>query len=538
MLYPPDCNALSPRLGHLVPRTVKLAALSIVLLWIGAVNHASATYRFTTIYVPNSLQTFAQGISDGKIVGTYEDQEGNYHGFVYDGSKYTALDDPSENPTGQKFTQATGISGGQIVGYYTGGDAATHGFILSGTTYKTLDDPTANGFGTMPYGVSGNYVAGQYSTPGGGSANFLLTLSSTTYTTFQDPAGKVTGASGVTGIYGNSVIGTIRPNMNDYEGFIWDLSTNTYTTLQFPLTAKKNTPYTTPEGICGSDIVGYYYDSNDIDYHGFLLSGGKYTSINYPGSTSGTQLNGISNGCLIGMYAKPFLAVPEGLDAGTYTVLLKPTSTDSSVPQGTGYATLTVNSTGGVVFSGQLADCEAISGTGSMFADAFTLKETLSYPAVAAKGATGALCGTLVFQKLAGADFNGTLKWIKPAQTKGKFPAAIDADLNVIGSLYTPPAAGSSALPGFTNGTLAVSGAAQITQAVILTSANSFAVNAPFQDQTALTLTPATGVFKGSFLYPGQSAPTAFIGVLYQDQIIGGGFYVGPVGAGNISLSR
>ena len=523
-----------------LPRTRKIAALSIVLLWIGSLTHAFATYRFTTIFVPGSLLTDVRGISDGKIVGTYEDSKANFHGFVYDGNTYTTLDDPLENQqaNAQKVTYATGISAGEIVGYYTGADLATHGFILSGTTYKTLDDPAANGFGTMPYAVSGNDVVGRYSIEGGGTVNFLLKLSSTTYSTFQDPAGTVTGASGANGINNGNIVGTMRPNMDDLDGFELMLSGGTYTTLVFPLTATKNSTYTNAEGISGGDIVGYYYDSNNINQHGFLLSGGEYTTIDYPGSTSGTELYGVSNGCIIGMYSKPFLAVPTGLDQGTYTVLLKPASTAPSVPQGTGYATLTVNSTGGVVFSGQLADGEGFSGTGAMFADAFTLKESLSYAAVATKGATGALAGTLVFQKLAGADFNGTLKWIKPAQTTGKFPAAIETDLNVIGSLYTPPAAGSSALPGFTTGTLTVSTAAPVKQSVALTSANSFTLTAPVQDQMAFVLTPSTGVFKGSFLYPGQSAPTAFIGVLYQDQVIGGGFYLGPVGAGKVNLSR
>ena len=53
-------------------------------------------------------------------------------------------------------------------------------------------------------------------------------------------------------------------------------------------------------------------------------------------------------------------------------------------------------------------------------------------------------------------DFNGTLAWTKPAQSKGDYPAAINANLEVIGSLYLVAKKGS-VLPGFTGGTLELS---------------------------------------------------------------------------------
>ena len=52
-----------------------------------------------------------------------------------------------------------------------------------------------------------------------------------------------------------------------------------------------------------------------------------------------------------------------------------------------------------------------------------------------------------------------------------------------------------------------------------------------------MTITPSTGFFKGRFLYPGREKPTAFDGVLFQDQAIGGGFFLGPNGSGPVVLA-
>src|SRR5205085_7578910 len=39
---------------------------------------------FTLLDFPDSISTAAYGISQGKIVGDYQDAQGKYHGFVYD----------------------------------------------------------------------------------------------------------------------------------------------------------------------------------------------------------------------------------------------------------------------------------------------------------------------------------------------------------------------------------------------------------------------------------------------------------------------
>ena len=100
-------------------------------------------------------------ISGTTIVGTYANSLVK-HGFSYNGTSYTTLDDPLA--TGG--TIASGISGSTIVGYYFDG-TGTHGFSYDGTSYTTLDDPLANDV-TYAYGVSGSTIVGYY---GDGTAN-------------------------------------------------------------------------------------------------------------------------------------------------------------------------------------------------------------------------------------------------------------------------------------------------------------------------------------------------------------------------------
>src|SRR5215469_4223673 len=96
---------------------------------------------FKTLDVPSATGgTFVWGIDGGNIVGYYTDGTGD-HGFLYNGSTYTTLDDPLAT---KGFTHAYGISGNNIVGSYI--DATGfHGFLYNGSSYTTLDNPLATG---------------------------------------------------------------------------------------------------------------------------------------------------------------------------------------------------------------------------------------------------------------------------------------------------------------------------------------------------------------------------------------------------------
>jgi hypothetical protein len=78
---------------------------------------------FTTLDDPSATGgTYAWGIDGRNIVGYYTDKTGD-HGFLYNGSSYTTLDDSLGTDT-----VASGISGNSIVGSYFDG-SIRHGFL-------------------------------------------------------------------------------------------------------------------------------------------------------------------------------------------------------------------------------------------------------------------------------------------------------------------------------------------------------------------------------------------------------------------------
>ncbi len=122
--------------------------------------------------------TYALGISGNNIVGEYVDSSDLYHGFLYNKStgSFTTLDDPLA--IGSWGTGAFGMSGNIIAGTYyvsLGGDeSVVHGFLYDGSTYTTIDDPNAL-YGTYIQGISGNTVVGWY-VDGSGDHGFVATM--------------------------------------------------------------------------------------------------------------------------------------------------------------------------------------------------------------------------------------------------------------------------------------------------------------------------------------------------------------------------
>jgi len=124
-----------------------------------------------------------------------------------------------------------------------------------------------------------------------------------TFTTFDDPSASIpfTLALGLNGM-GQIVGAYINSSMG--HGFL--LSGGTYTTLDDPLGANGTEAW----GINGAgQIVGDYRDASN-GFHGFLYTGGIYITLDDPSATqgvgNGTEAFGINaSSQIVGVYGAP-----------------------------------------------------------------------------------------------------------------------------------------------------------------------------------------------------------------------------------------
>jgi len=225
-----------------------------------------------------------------------------------------------------------------------------------------------------------------------------------------------------------------------------------------------------------------------------------------------------------GRYTVALPAVSQALALDGTTAL-----TADSYAQGTGHAFVTVAATGGVTFSGVLADGTPITASAPLAAN-------LTWPLFRQLyNSQGALGGLVAFNRAA-ADSDlaqPACVWLRPAITGQHYypdgwPTGIHVGL--VGTLFQP-VSGSSSLPGlgaedadgnadldFTLGGLVGS----VSKTVFIRSDNRV-TNQPADASFKLTLIRSTGEINGSFTHPDGSKP-AFKGVVLAKGANTGGF--------------
>lgn len=257
-----------------------------------------ATFRFQTIESPPNVRyLWATGISgSGVVVGYYWDDSGGESVFRYSGGNYSYLPYPSSAYTIHPY----GINSiGNVAGIYEGYDGEGHGFYYTSTTgYTLLDNPGAgpDGF-TNAFGINdAGKIVGCFS-DGMSTYGFIYDSSKGTYTTLVDPHSTVeTIAYGINSK--NEVVGSY--DNGTYHGFLY--SGGNFTTLDAP-GASAATGGTEAVAInTAGQIVGVYYDATGLR-HGFLYDHGVYQTIDDPLGSYGTVLTGINDqGSIVGYY--------------------------------------------------------------------------------------------------------------------------------------------------------------------------------------------------------------------------------------------
>ena len=279
-----------------------MGKFSVASLMLALLAAPASGVQFTPLDVPGG----PTGISGTNIVGTYEDPAGTNHGYLYNGSTTTPIDDPSAITGLGRGTFATGISGSEVVGYFVPSGSPDQGFIYNGSTFATL----SNGpYGTQANGISGNDIVGSYQDASFGFHGFIYDGSS--FTTVNDPLGS--NSTVLTGVYGNNAVGYYVTAGAAQKGFLYNGSS--FLPLADPLATGGTT---SPTGIYGNDVVGYYTDSTNAR-HGFLYNGSTYTTVDNPaavfGPNMGSVITGICGNTIIGNYS-----VTNGARAYTATI--------------------------------------------------------------------------------------------------------------------------------------------------------------------------------------------------------------------------
>ncbi len=230
--------------------------------------------------------------------------------------------------------------------------------------------------------------------------------------------------------------------------------------------------------------------------------------------------------------------------AGKYTVWLRP-PTAPELPQGNGWATLTISTAGACKMIGKTGDGAAFSTTPTLRTTDSLLANIPLFTTQPATG-RGYLFGKLTFKDKPGTDADGSFQWKRGAQPKSLYyPLGFDpATIIAVASRVTP----ITALPGTHQLTLTDGGLADNTT----NFPASFTFGPPNSSGIAPAIisslnTPETvkfsanyklGTFTGTFVHPdvGAKTPRPFSGILFQKQNTGIGLFLGTTTSGAAAL--
>jgi hypothetical protein len=272
-------------------RRIALAILlSLASLTQAQSNIGTLKLTFTTIDVPGAGVTNVSGINAaGEMVGWYSQAVNTpSSGFLLSGGNFTFLNYPAGYDTVVRSINDSGV----IAGYSgTNHDATYVGFTYSGGTFTTISfagylDSYAEGINN-----AGDVVGGF----GNFGANNGYERAGTKFKNVTPPgswnAAYVNGINNLGQMVGDTT-------SSSTSGFYY--SKGKFETLTFP----GSSGVTAPEGINDAGIVVGSYSSctPGCGYHGFVLTKGKYFSVDFPGAAETFALGISSLGQIVGNY--------------------------------------------------------------------------------------------------------------------------------------------------------------------------------------------------------------------------------------------
>ena len=259
-------------------------------------------YNFISIDVlGNTTRTVVNGInlnlnkaSASMLVGEFDDDAGNTHGFLLSNDAFTQID-YTPKQADQAATTANGVNDhGEIAGTLTRTNGQVTGFFRNAQGIFT-DIIAPDSVLTRPFSLNNNGdVVGQYRSNDSSQTRHAFIWNNGTFSTITPP-----GASGTTAIGINDsghVVGTFV-NASGRHGFL--LINGVYTTIDVP-----GANFTVCEGINNNDQVAGLYEDAKKQLRGFLYNvlDRSFTLIDVP-SKMNTQIFSINDqGQIVGEY--------------------------------------------------------------------------------------------------------------------------------------------------------------------------------------------------------------------------------------------
>jgi hypothetical protein len=216
--------------------------------------------------------------------------------------------------------------------------------------------------------------------------------------------------------------------------------------------------------------------------------------------------------------------------AGTYTLVVPSAPEDTNSPAGFSIGTVNVDAGGNVTWSGALADGSKVTQKSTLSAEGIWPLYSSLY------SGKGLVLGWI---QVTNDNVGGDLIWIKPSGVSGNYyPGGFTNLINSIGSPYHKPAAKARVLDwndGLGQFSISGGGLSQTWTNDIRLDLNN-RVTSVSGPKLSLSITTASGLFRGTFVDPETQKAELFQGVLFQDSNVGVGYFLGPDQSGEIRL--
>jgi uncharacterized repeat protein (TIGR03803 family) len=226
-----------------------------------------------------------------------------------------------------------------------------------------------------------------------------------------------------------------------------------------------------------------------------------------------------------------FSAVNASPWVGAFTFALAPAdSSDTTVPQGYGYGTLTVTSVGSGSLKGVLGDGTKISGK-------FPVSGYGTWPLYdSLYKNNGACIGWVTFNQ--DNTLSGTVYWFKESGVAGAlYTNGFSTALSLNGGIYVPPASGGPSVEA--TGQLTLGGGnltSNIVISVSISPTGTGTASPVDSNDLKLKVAPTTGALSGNFLDPTIGKAVKFEGLLLQSNGAASGYFLGTSESGFVTF--